>query len=187
MFLYIITNLLNGKEYIGVSKRPKYRFTDHARSKTAIGNAIRKYGKENFKLRILVEGNDIYITDLEPRCILAYGTLAPGGYNTSLQTQTSFKHHEMSKEKMRKPKSDAARENMSKAKKGKPNGRKGIFKHTLESKQKIRTIQKVITPEGEFLGIGEAAKFYGIGEGAVYQRCSKKLKSFQNWEVIKEI
>lgn len=126
MFLYCITCKINGKQYIGISSRPKYRFTDHARTKSLIGNAIRKYGKENFNLDILTENNDQYISDLEPIAIIAIGSLHPYGYNLSLQTQKSFKHHEVTKEKMRRPKSDETKKNMSVAKKGKPNGRAGI-------------------------------------------------------------
>lgn len=125
MFLYCITCKTNGKCYIGISVNPIYRFTDHARADSLIGKAIRKHGKENFEMRVLVKGTDEYIADLEPKAILAFQTLCPAGYNLSLQTQTSFTHHELSKEKMRKPKSAIARENMSIAKKGKPSGRKG--------------------------------------------------------------
>lgn len=186
MFLYCITNKLDNKKYIGISNRPKSRFYDHTISKSLIGNAIRKYGKENFDMQILVEGNDQYIADLESPAILAFQTLHPNGYNLSLETQTSFKHHEESKIKMRKPKSDTARSNMSKAKKGKPNGRKGVWSQPAESKDKIRTIHKVITPDGEFKNIQEAAKFYNLGESAIYQRCSGKLKTFHTWKAIKE-
>jgi group I intron endonuclease len=125
MFLYRITCKINEKQYIGITSMPKIRFSDHARTKSLIGSAMRKYGKDNFEMQILVEGEDSFITDLEPRAILAFQTLYPGGYNLSLQTQTSFKHHELTKEKMRKPKSIEARKNMSLAKKNKPNGRKG--------------------------------------------------------------
>lgn len=186
MFAYIITCKENGKQYIGISYRPKYRYTDHARAKTLIGNAFRKYGKENFSMQLLVEGSDEYISNLETPLIIAFNTLHPNGYNLSLQTQTSFKHHEESKLKMRKPKSDTARANMSKAKKGKPNGRKGVWVQSEESKDKIRSIHTVITPDGEFKSIQEAAKFYNLGESAIYQRCSGRLKSFQDWKVIKE-
>lgn len=67
----------------------------------------------------------------------------------SLETQTSFRHHSESKEKMRKPKSAEARENMSKAKKGRPNGKKG-FKHSEETKSKIRDAFKGIPKSQEF-------------------------------------
>ena len=186
MFLYCITNLVNGKKYIGITKMPYTRFSDHSRAKSLIGNAIRKHGKENFKIEIMVESTDQYIIDLESLAIISYGTLHPNGYNLSLSTQTSYKHHEDTKARMRKPKSAEARANMSIAKKGKPSGRKGIWKHPEESKNKIRSIHKVITPDGEFSSIQEAAKFYNLGEAAIYQRCSGKLKSFKDWKAIKE-
>lgn len=178
MFLYCITCKTNGKCYIGISVNPIYRFTDHARADSLIGKAIRKHGKENFEMRVLVKGTDEYIADLEPKAILAFHTLQPAGYNLSLQTQTSFKHHDMSREKMRKPKSAAARRNMSIAKKGKPGPtRKGMTK---------LKVYRIITPDGEFPCVEDASKFYNIGISAIYQRCSGKVKSFQNWKAIKE-
>ena len=102
-------------------------------------------------MKKLVEGFDHYIADLESPTILAFHTLYPDGYNLSLETHTSFKHNDVSKEKMRKPKSAEARANMSKAKKGKPNGRKGIFTHSNETKIKIRARFKDIPLKPETL------------------------------------
>lgn len=83
MFLYRITNKLDNKQYIGISARPKARYSDHTRNKSIIGNAIRKYGKENFDMQVLVEGTDQYIADLESPAILAFQSLHPNGYNLS--------------------------------------------------------------------------------------------------------
>lgn len=150
MFLYSITNLLTGKQYIGITIMPVVRFSDHTRAKTLIGNAIRKYGKKNFEMKLLVEGPDQYIADLEAPLILSFNTLHPNGYNLSLETHKTFRHHDESKAKMRKPKSDEAKKNMSIAKKGKPNGRKGIFKHTDETKSKLSDKFKGIPKTQEF-------------------------------------
>lgn len=128
----------------------KRRFSEHTRAKSLIGNAIRKYGKENFEVRVLVESSDTYIADLETPLILSFQTLHPLGYNLSLETQTSFKHHEDSKIRMRKPRSEEGKQNMSAAKKGKPNGRKGIFNHTEETKLKLSNKFKGIPKSQEF-------------------------------------
>ena len=59
---YIITNILNNKIYIGITHRDiKDRFKEHIKlsrrkaddQKTAIAFAIKKYGKENFKIELL--------------------------------------------------------------------------------------------------------------------------------------
>lgn len=67
--IYKITNLINNKIYIGYTKKDiKIRFDEHCkpRSKNAykmsIVLAIKKYGKENFKIELLEESdNDDYI------------------------------------------------------------------------------------------------------------------------------
>ena len=72
--IYKITNLLNGKIYIGqsvdIQKRLKAHFA-YAKNKnskeynTSIHNAIRKYGEENFICEILVECKEEDLDDLE--------------------------------------------------------------------------------------------------------------------------
>lgn len=60
-YVYKITNLINGKIYIGVTKRNiKIRFNEHStcvkrqpNRPSVIGLAIEKYGKENFKIEVL--------------------------------------------------------------------------------------------------------------------------------------
>lgn len=50
-YLYKITNLLNNKNYIGVTSRnPEERFAEHKRpsSKSFISKAIQSNGAENF-------------------------------------------------------------------------------------------------------------------------------------------
>ena len=83
--IYKITNLINGKMYIGQSVDPQHRFIAHcsnAHNKTTrslIHTAIRKYGKENFKLNIL-EWTEDY-NNREKQLIKEYNTLTPNGYN----------------------------------------------------------------------------------------------------------
>jgi len=63
--IYKITNLVNGKIYIGQTiKNPKDRFIRHIyeavnkkNKKSLVLNAIRKYGKDNFKFDIIKSGN----------------------------------------------------------------------------------------------------------------------------------
>lgn len=53
--IYILTNMVNGKQYVGFSKDPFYRFNKHSKNDSVVGQAIRKYGKENFSIGILNE------------------------------------------------------------------------------------------------------------------------------------
>tara|TARA_R110000822_G_scaffold306987_1_gene433624 strand:+ start:148 stop:786 length:639 start_codon:yes stop_codon:yes gene_type:complete len=57
-YIYKITNLTNGKMYIGSSKKnPKDNWSYYGSGRN-IKQAIEKYGKENFTKEILVESND---------------------------------------------------------------------------------------------------------------------------------
>jgi group I intron endonuclease len=85
-FIYKITNTLNGKEYIGVSKNPKLRFTKHCQKpnssrKSILSNAIHAHGKENFSMQILCQGSKEYCYELEKKAIKVYVTRTPDGYN----------------------------------------------------------------------------------------------------------
>lgn len=56
-YIYIITNLINNKIYIGQSINPIQRFNSHvsdSRANSLIYNAIKKYEKENFSFEILI-------------------------------------------------------------------------------------------------------------------------------------
>ena len=55
-YIYVITNDINNKVYIGQSNDPKYRFNQHCRSNddnSLIDLAIQKYGREHFTMSIL--------------------------------------------------------------------------------------------------------------------------------------
>ena len=49
MIVYLITNLINGKRYIGMDSKNNPQYLG---SGTLILKAIKKYGKENFKKEI---------------------------------------------------------------------------------------------------------------------------------------
>ncbi|MDD5901719.1 MAG: GIY-YIG nuclease family protein [Lachnospiraceae bacterium] len=82
--IYCITNLINGKQYVGQSKNPTERFKEHLRTNDnlPIHKAISKYGKENFKLNIL-EYKTIEYNEREKYWIKQLNTLVPNGYNVT--------------------------------------------------------------------------------------------------------
>jgi len=86
MFLYVITNLLNDKQYVGITRNPQRRERQHfsGHGSQLVESAIRKYGRTNLEMEVWYEGDEEWITLMEVRTILALGTLAPDGYNLQL-------------------------------------------------------------------------------------------------------
>jgi hypothetical protein len=85
LIIYLATNNINGKRYIGQTIRPlSERWKDHCRvkDKNYFHNAIRKYGKENFTLEIIDTANSTKELDnKEIYWINKLNTLFPHGYN----------------------------------------------------------------------------------------------------------
>lgn len=87
MFIYMITNLINDKKYIGLTKNSiKERYYHHCRKAVHGGgfylhSALRKYGVENFKIEKLDEASDIEeLKQKEIEYIEKYNTFN-NGYN----------------------------------------------------------------------------------------------------------
>ena len=89
-FLYKVTNLLDGKLYIGVTKdfesRKKQHIYSFKQKKGLLSRAINKYGKENFLFEVICEGSESYIYDLESKAILAYNSNVTTGYGYNIAT-----------------------------------------------------------------------------------------------------
>lgn len=84
MYLYKITNNINGKIYIGITNDYKRRWANHGTENTAISNAIKKYGKNNFTFEVLFKNVPIdEIDKLEIEQIQLYNSLVPNGYNVA--------------------------------------------------------------------------------------------------------
>lgn len=83
--IYIITNTLNKKQYVGVTNNSlSERFKSHCYDKKVVSDAIRKYGKDNFIIETLIECSSIdEAYELESTYILKYNTKFPNGYNIS--------------------------------------------------------------------------------------------------------
>ena len=92
--IYKITNLLNGKIYIGQSVHIERRWQEHCQpsASSLIAKAIKKYGKENFKFEVLVEMTSEEIKDLdevEQYYIQYYNCTTPNGYNVVVSNETA--------------------------------------------------------------------------------------------------
>jgi group I intron endonuclease len=88
-FIYLVTNLVNGKKYVGCSERTvEVRWSEHQKrarqnSPFAIHAAIRKYGADSFKVETIevVEGLHSNLVAAEVRQIVAHDCVSPKGYN----------------------------------------------------------------------------------------------------------
>lgn len=83
--VYKITNLINGKCYIGITTRTlKQRFVEHCKADSGIGKAIRKYGVDNFYKQV-IDTADNYeeLMYLEVEYIKIYNSYK-SGYNQTL-------------------------------------------------------------------------------------------------------
>lgn len=83
--IYVITNKINGKQYVGQTVHPDKRWWEHRnRAEThyddyPIHLAISKYGENNFSFDIL-EWTEDY-DEREKQLICELGTISPSGYN----------------------------------------------------------------------------------------------------------
>lgn len=83
--IYIITNLITGKVYVGqTTDRPEVRFSRHRTRNTGmpIHLAIKKYGVENFKFEVIYSAFTLdELNFAEEFFIKKYNSLSPNGYN----------------------------------------------------------------------------------------------------------
>lgn len=86
---YLITHILTGKVYVGISSRPlKDRWAEHLydsrkqRSKMTIGRAISKHGSDQFKMEAVCSTRSWSdLCEIERLLIAQYDCRAPKGYN----------------------------------------------------------------------------------------------------------
>jgi group I intron endonuclease len=156
--IYKITNKINGKLYIGYSKRPAARWYDHKKfaqkhKKGVLYNAIRKHGVENFVLEIIYQSLDEHHTRnvMEDFFISKYNTRTPFGYNNAPGGQggairSGLKHTDDTKRKislsrLNKPSSDETKRKISASLMGSNNPMFGK-KHSTKTKQVLSLAAK---------------------------------------------
>jgi group I intron endonuclease len=83
--VYIVTNIANGKQYVGITTNLKRRWHQHLSangSAPALHTAIKKYGPEGFVLSHVCDAFDFDAAcDIERNLIQQHNTKAPNGYN----------------------------------------------------------------------------------------------------------
>lgn len=83
--IYIITNIVNAKQYVGITKNLKYRWSQHSKmngSSPYLHSAIKKHGVENFVFSHIATAYDLDCAQhIEKILIADHNTKSPNGYN----------------------------------------------------------------------------------------------------------
>ena len=176
-YIYKITNLVNNKIYIGqvYNKSIEDRFNRHcdgatANSKSYLGRAIHKYGKNNFKIEQIEECYSV--KELNEREIywISYYNSTNGdiGYNLTPGGEGGNTYLCKSNEEMSEIKSK-----ISNALKGKHNG--------MSNQLKIKSI--ITNKEYHFETLGETLKFFNVkNKDVIMDRANEKINTLYHNE-----
>lgn len=118
--VYKITNLVNGKVYIGASKDIKRRWCNHRGSVgSPIHSDLEAYGLDNFKFEVLLECPEDMLAQWERDMICLYDADDPEkGYNCKNDRPYNPKVSERLKGKNRYPRTDYQKQRVSESHKG---------------------------------------------------------------------
>jgi group I intron endonuclease len=152
--IYVITNLANGKQYVGktIQKNPKERWYRHCSPhyyKSSLKAAIDKYGKDNFKFEIVDRGETPEELSRKEGFWIDKLDTFKRGYNRTVGGEINRM-------------SDEAKKAISKKMKGRP-----------QYGKKCKPVVCENTGQ-EFLSHRDAVRHFGIGRNDVY--CSIRFK-----------
>lgn len=151
-YIYKITNKINGKSYVGQTtmKSIEDRIKCHLSAKMTIGDALRKYGLENFEVEELAKSNSIdKLNELETSFIEEFDTIKTG-YNN----RPGGRNYKLNKENIR---------TLQKA-------------HKKQSKTVVQ-YDKDLNYVNEYFSISEAERLTGIYGTAISACCKKKTNN----------
>jgi group I intron endonuclease len=206
-YIYSITNTIDGKKYIGqtvekdVCNRWKCHFKKDSNCRY-LKHAFEKYGKENFKFKVICICFDNDCDRYEKEYMERFNTLVPNGYN--LRAAGNHGHHN---EETKKKIGESLKErycNLSDEEKIKYREicilRNTGRKHTEEAKQKIsiftkRRMKKIncYLLDGELLctfnSLGDASREVNGGAANIRKCCKGKYKQSYGfiWKYANEI
>ena len=190
--IYKITNLLNGKPYVGQTSRTlEERFIEHGKAKTHLGKAIRKYGLGNFSVEVIEEcTTSEQLNEREIFWIAHFNCKHPNGYNFTDGGEGTHGLTEESLKKLRSKRSPETVALMSASSKKRANTPEG--KAQLDKARKSRwEKEKARPPEqrdwSQFNGVG----IYPVLEAELVSRKIKlstlaKHLNLSDWSVARK-
>ena len=134
--VYITTNLINNKQYVG--DHSTYNINDkYLGSGLNIKKAIKKYGRQSFKKEIL----EIFDTKLnafnaQEKYIIKYNTLSPNGYNLSIKGGLQVSGSMSNESKLKYSLTRKGKKPTPEAKEAR---RKGLLGHSVSEKVRENT------------------------------------------------
>ena len=95
-FVYLIRNTVNGKCYVGQTRRDiQERWKEHIRkTQYVLGAAMAFYGKDKFEFSVICEVPNDDLNDREVKEIAERETLVPNGYNLQIGGENRDMHEE---------------------------------------------------------------------------------------------
>lgn len=188
--VYLRTNNVNGKKYVGQTKDLKQREIQWRCLKLYYANQLlteerEKYGFDNFELTILQEvETQEEAWELEKYYIKELNTLYPNGYNISVGGKNNSGCGKGKKA------SEETKQKMSEKRKGEKHWNYG--KHwSEEAKEKMKNSHKKTPVKvfdkntldfiGEFESMREAARFLNISSGGISSVIKGKQKSYKGY------
>lgn len=186
--IYMITNKMNNKKYIGqsvnIKRRKSEHFTKHC-NKMVISNAIFKHGKENFDFEVLEECDESQLNELEIKYITEYkSNNREFGYNVDNGGNGTGKMSEETKQKIKKSSTgdknhfygkkhtDEVKNLISKLSSGKNNSFYGK-KHTEERNKQLSIKNK----ENDWNGRGKGVLYTKRYDRILTTKFNGKIKS----------
>lgn len=193
MIIYKITNKITGKSYIGqtVQSIQKRWIMHYSKGSTCryLSNAIKKYGKENFNIKVLARSNSIEeMNHREQYYIKIFNTLSPNGYNLMTGGGNSRPSPDVTKRRSEslknfyannvpKPISLETRAKISKAGKGRKKSQKSIDATALA--HSISVFQYDLSGNfiAEYRSARDAMRVSNIGNEDIGKACKSERRS----------
>lgn len=139
-YVYKITNLINGKMYIGKRKHKTPETDPYMGSGTQIKAAIEKYGRENFVKEIIgVFDTDTKAAALEAKLVTKEFVLDEMTYNMHEGGHGGFAHINEN-EKYSKIRADASKKGLARIKEKREDGTFDLSKNVFRTNKEIQSL-----------------------------------------------